>query len=579
MDEQASSRVLRLFRYFLPFLLLLGLSFPASGAQPRIEAPAPLAELLKRHLRLEEPRDEIERELLLNRLRREGQELLATEGYFDPVLDLEGENLDALTLKVTPGPRALIQEVHILIDGPVPEERRQALQKAWSLQPGQPFRQADWNRAKDQLLMGLLEEDFAAARLTHSRANVDATQHQVTLEVTANSGPPYRFGPLKIDGLLRYTPELVERHNTQVEPGNAYQSGRLLGLQTTLENTPYFNSVFITLDQDEAVPGEDGSLTAPVQLSLRESAPHRLGMGIGASSNTGARAEVNFRTADLFNQAWQLNSGIRLEQLRQSAYADIFLPPTPGQYRHAFGVLIENSDIQNLKIETRSLGISRSHQRGSIDMTLALGYIQERNTPQGQRGVTERALTLNTIWSWHPFRNQPDLTQGFSSQIQVGGAFRPISDENFIRLYGRHQQTIALSSRNTLNFRAEGGIVLADSRKGVPETFLFRAGGTNSVRGYSYQSLGVRSGPATLGGRYLVTLGTEWTHWLADSPWGIATFVDAGNASDDLNDFKLKLGYGMGVRWRSPIGALGGDLAYGQDTGSWHFHFALSLPF
>ena len=70
----------------------------------------------------------------------------------------------------------------------------------------------------------------------------------------------------------------------------------------------------------------------------------------------------------------------------------------------------------------------------------------------------------------------------------------------------------------------------------------------------------------------------EVTHWL-DEDWGIAAFVDAGDAVDSLHDVRLALGYGLGARWRSPAGPIGVDLAYGQRNGGLHVHFALSIPF
>jgi translocation and assembly module TamA len=49
--------------------------------------------------------------------------------------------------------------------------------------------------------------------------------------------------------------------------------------------------------------------------------------------------------------------------------------------------------------------------------------------------------------------------------------------------------------------RAEGGYVIAPDDAGIPEDFLFRAGGTGSVggvRGYAYQSLGIAQAYGTL---------------------------------------------------------------------------------
>jgi translocation and assembly module TamA len=384
---------------------------------------------------------------------------------------------------------------------------------------------------------------------------------------------------LRIEGLSRYSPGLIQRYNTQVLPGSAYEEDRLLSLQSELENTPYFASVFMSLDMDAAEAQPDGSLMAPVQVRLQEQLPHRLGLGAGVSSNTGARVEAGFRTADLLHRAWRLDGGLRLEQLKQSLYADVFLPPTHAGYQYAFGALVENSDIQDLKLETRSLGVSRSQALNPrLDLTLALGYLSEKEKPEDMESRRNRALTLNSVWAWHPFSGEDGSNprESHASQIQIGGALKPVSDQNFVRLYARHQRTLNLSRRNSLSLRAEGGIVLANSRKGIPQNFLFRAGGSNSVRGYAYQSMGVKEGEATLGGRYLLALSGELTHWLPDSLWGIAAFVDAGNANDDQKAFHLRTGYGLGARWKSPAGPLGVDLAYGDRL---RLHFALTIPF
>lgn len=574
----------RLAALVLALAALNGFGPPALAAPPRIEAPEPLDELLRRHLQLDAPRDEAEREALRNRLSQEGSQLLATEGYFDARIELTGESLEHLALRVVPGARATIHENRIQIDGPLPEARRQALQQGWTLKPGQPFRQADWTQAKERLLLALLEKGFPGARIAHSQADVDADSGRVALEVTVHSGPLYRFGELRIDGLERYRPELVARYNARIKPGRPYEEDALHDLQNRLESTPYFNSVLVRLATEAAVPAADAAagddLVAPVAVQLRERQPYQVGLGGGISSNTGARVEASYRSADLFRQAWQFHSGIRLEQLKQTAYADIFLPPAADQSNYAFGVLVERSDIQNLELETQSVGVTRSRRQGSIDLGLNLGYLEEKQTPQHMDSERTRALTLNATWTWQPFRGQFDRSEGHSSQVQIGGSIKPVSTQNFIRLYGRHQHTLAVGRDNTLSLRAEGGLILAPSSDGIPQNFLFRAGGTQSVRGYSYQSLGVReTGGAVLGGRYLTTLSAEFTHWIAGGPWGVAAFVDHGDAGDDRRTFKLKTGYGLGARWRSPAGPLGIDLAYGQATGNWHLHFALALPF
>jgi hypothetical protein len=88
----------------------------------------------------------------------------------------------------------------------------------------------------------------------------------------------------------------------------------------------------------------------------------------------------------------------------------------------------------------------------------------------------------------------------------------------------------------------------------------------------------VEAGFAALIERDLAIASAEVTHWL-DEDWGIAAFVDAGDAVDSLQDVRLALGYGLGARWRSPAGPIGVDLAYGERTRGFQLHFSLAIPF
>ncbi|MDR2637497.1 MAG: BamA/TamA family outer membrane protein [Zoogloeaceae bacterium] len=555
---------------------------PARAEAPRIvlpeDVPPALRELLQRHLSRQArqaPQNEAERRMMAADLTKVGRELLATEGYFDARLELSGDDLEALVLRVEPGAASRVTAVDIVIDGPLPADRRQALRENWSLGTGDIFRQEAWTRAKENLLISLLERDFPAAHLVASKAEIEGGEARLSVHYA--SGPPYRFGELRITGLSRYTPELVARYNREVRPGEPYDAMRLARLQSVLENTPYFTFVSAELlrEEEAAIPGdEQGTRVAPIRLALRERAAHQLGVGVGASSNTGARMEVNFRTADFFATAWQLKSGLRVEELRQSFYADLFFPPSPKDYHYAAGFLAERSNIRDLELQTRIIGVSRTRRKGNVETSLNTSFITEREKPHAGESRRNQALTLNASWTWKP-RLEVDE---HLSQFQAGGSIKPVSDRDFVRLYALVQHRWKLDARNAFALRGEGGIVLADSREGIPQNFLFRAGGAASVRGYPYQSLGVQEGRSTLGGRYLLTLSGEYTHWLADSPWGVAAFIDAGNAADDKKAFRLQRGYGVGARWRNQSATLGMDLAYGEATGNWHLHFAFELP-
>ncbi|TXT31334.1 MAG: surface antigen (D15) [Rhodocyclaceae bacterium] len=554
----------------LPLLVLLTIATPLMAGELTVHAPNDINRLLAPWLPEEAG----------NQRRLQGQlsEILATEGYFSPEFNFT-ENDDGLTLNLDPGPRTTIASVNVTVDGKIEPKTKSDLIASWGLPVGQPFRQADWNEAKQQILADLLAVEHADAKLVDSEASIDAETHRADLSAHYDAGLRYRFGNIRVEGMENYPPDLIARYNRAVQAGQPYREDRLNALQGMLQSTPYFSSVQTTLDREAAVVNADGTATAPVLVRVRERSPHRVSFGAGASSNTGARIEVNYHTPNLLHRGWALDTGLRLEQKRQTAYSDVFLPPDARNRRHSFGIMAEAADIQGLKTERYAFGAQTVQQRGIVEQRLSLNWQEEKREASGASPQTARALVPNGVWTWRHIDNLLDPRDGSVVQVQIGGGAKAaLSDQNFVRLHTRVQHYIPLGRADTLNLRGEIGYTFADSRQGIPQDYLFRTGGAGSVRGYAYQSLGIREGSAIVGGRYLAIASAEFTHWLNDS-WGIATFVDAGDAVDSLQDIRLAVGAGLGARWRSPAGPIGVDLAYGERNQEVHLHFSLAIPF
>lgn len=584
---------MRVCRRFTVSLLLgaaLQLALPAAARQAldvSLEAPGEVRELLERHVRLLKgeqvlPAAAADRVAMSRRARREVEQLLATEGYFSPSVRTDRSETGRWLLKVEPGPRTTVGQVSIVFEGEVAtaqsdpkaggEAYLEALRGRWSLPRGAPFRQADWDAAKQALLDAVAARRYAAARIVASRAEIDPDTASARLSVTLDSGPAFYLGALEVSGLQELPADLVQRYS-RLEAGKPYDREALLAFQTGLQNTPHFASVIVAIDRDPAL-----AKAVPVRVQVTEANPKYLGFGAGVSSNTGFRVEASYRDSNLLRRAWELSTGLRIEQRRQSAYADIFLPPS-GRHRDSFGALIDRSDLEGLKISSQAVGATRSTVRGDIETQLALRLQHERIQPSGADESSQNTLTLNWTWLRRAVDDLLDPTRGYVLEFQVGGGTAvALADQDFVRLYGRAVRYQPVGERDVFILRGEAGVTLADSREGIPQDFLFRTGGAQSVRGYAYQSLGVSEGRATVGGRYLGTMSAEYVRWF-EPQWGAAVFVDAGDAADTRGDFDLHTGYGVGARWRSPAGPLAVDLAWGHEERKLRLHFGVAIAF
>lgn len=572
--------LLALLSSLLPALALAASSIPAV----LLNAPEAVRPLLTRHFKVPEQllRSRAERDLFVRRAQQEIPALLQTEGYFSAQVRVLGvQPSGTIELAVEPGVRTQVAAAVIEFRGDlngVGEERAQRrarLLAGWLLPVGSPFTSAAWEEAKTALLAEVAARDYAAARIVESAAHVQPEAARAELRVVVDSGPRYVFGPVSIGGLERYTPEMVLRYAT-FQAGEPYRRGALLDWQRSLQSLAQFSSVVARLDTERA-EGEEVK-RAPVRLEVNEALSRKVGVGLGYSSNHGWRSELNYTSYNFLDRAWSLTGAVALEQNRQGVTAGVDTLPNPQGFRVQWAGLAERTRVQGLETRRDKLSVARSQGRGFIENSLRLNWQQEQRLPEGGVRENDQALVLDWQWGRRTVDNPLFPMRGELTEFRFGIAGRAFfSDQDFTRSYLRHQSWIPLSERDVLTLRVEGGYTAAKSRLGIPQEYLFRVGGTQTVRGFPYQSLGFREGSAIVGGRAMLTASVEYTHWFND--WGLAAFSDAGDAADTAPTLQLKSSVGAGLRWRSPLGPLALDLARGKGQPQSLVHFSIAVAF
>ncbi len=549
-----------------------------------IEAPKELRDALRRGLDLERWKDygDLRQEQLRSLVEEapaQAREVLEALGYFSPHVEVRLDSARRpwrVLLRVEPGEPSRVVAVRLKVFGPdgrpVPALQSELL-RHWSLGDGRVFDSGSWQAAKSDALLRLSTRRYAAARIVASRALVDPARHAARLSVEFDTGPDFRFGPMTVQGLRRY-PESVVRNLAPWSQGDPYSQEQLLQLQQRLQDTRYFRSATVAAPLSDAHGDR-----LPVAVSLIEQRPQRLGFGVGYSSNTGARTQVDYGNLDLFDRALRLSSSVKLETLQQSLGATLQFPRRHDGSSYSIDAQVLHADIQGLTTRSQSLGLQRRRSDGPIQTIQSLQFLNEQQQLTGGPASSSMALMPGYTWTRRRLDSPLDPTSGnlLSAQIS-GGARALLSDQNFLRLYVHGLQYLPLGPNDELILRGELGQVLSPSASGIPQQELFRAGGIGSVRGYPYQSLGVVQDGAVVGGRALFTAGVEGVHWVLPR-WGAAVFVDAGNAADSFHSLHPVLGYGVGLRWRSPVGLVSVNLAHGRAIGSTRIEFHAGVSF
>ena len=573
-----------------------------------VQAPEPLRKLLTSHLDLARfqtaPATEAITASELERLMRaapaQARELLETEGYFNAEVGVERlpdrGGLPMLRMNVAPGARTSVAEVVLSATGALDAAARagdadavEALatwRRLWTLQPGAAFSQGAWSSAKNGALARLRAEGYAVANWSSdTRARVDAPGNRVSLTLVLDSGPLFRLGAIHIEGLERYDEDAVRKLAT-FGPGTPYSEKLLLDFQDRLQKVGLFEGASVELDADPST-----AINAPVRVHVKELTLQQATVGVGYSANTGARLSLEHWHRRVFGSRWTARNKFELGPTQQSWEGDLTSHPLDGLYRNLVAgsaLRLNAADQQLLSWKVRA---GRTQDTPRIER---LYFAEVTHARLSSAALTNNGDAVSANYQW-VFRDLDSVllpTRGLtvSAQAALGHArgsqslgAGPQQDASgpFGRAYARFTWYRPVGTTWYGSLRVEAGQLFTKDVIGVPDTLLFRAGGDDSVRGYGYRTLGPLVNGAVTSARTLLTGSAEIARPISAAypAFWWAAFVDAGQAADRWTDLRPVFGYGLGLRWRSPVGPLRLDVAYGAAVRRFRAHFSIGIAF
>jgi translocation and assembly module TamA len=424
---------------------------------------------------------------------------------------------------------------------------------------------------------------YPAGRISYSLADIDAPARRAHLGIRLDSGPLFRLGPMQVSGVERYEPILVPRL-ARLPPGSIYDRERILQAQLRLASSGYFDSAFILVDP------ESDPKAAPVQVTVREAPLQKVVLGVGLTTDSGPRLSVEHLHNRVPGLGWRALSKLQLD--RKAPFVQTELTAIPDEHGWRWSVLAraERLDDGNLVTHGQRLRAGRFRTEEHIDRNM---YVQfDRATVQTEAGApvstadagAGSALSANYVWTGRYFDHPTFPSSGHGLALEVGGGFTLAGDNNpFQRTVFRWLGLRPLRE-GRLQLRTEAGAVVARASARVPSTQLFRTGGDTSVRGYGYRAIGVELPGGQVGpGRYLAVGSVEWQRPIRrrglPTEFESVVFLDAGGVTDRLADLRFSVGVGAGVRWKSPVGPVQADLAYGVKKRKLRLHMSVGFVF
>jgi translocation and assembly module TamA len=476
---------------------------------------------------------------------------------------------------------------------------------AFALKSGAPAVAADVIAAGERLLNALQEEGHAFAKVDDPIAYQKPQDKVLDVSFKATPGGVYQLGAIHFAGMKRLNEAFLQKR-VKLRAGDPYSPSRIERARADLLALGTFSGISVRLPKEAEVQG--GSL--PVTFEVQERKRHAVSVTAAYSSDLGGSGGFTWADRNVFGNA---------ELLTLSATITDWGGSDTTGLGYNLGAQLNKPDFvrpdQALQFNLTALkqpliAYDQTAQIGGVTLSRKLSPVW--NVAVGvnleQEKIFQQAANFYNGANFYYTLISLPLTAKYDSTALANPLSDPLHglrvtlslapteslghpNSTFVIFQGTASTYLDLArlhwtppGRSVIALRGLIAEAHGAGQFGLPPDQRFYAGGSATVRGYKYQSVGPNfpnpvappptpanpnpvapappSQPIPTGGTDLVATGIEFRQRFGAN-FGAAAFVDAGKVSTDPRPFEGRpsVGYGAGMRYYTPIGPIRLDIA------------------
>jgi translocation and assembly module TamA len=473
--------------------------------------------------------------------------------------------------EIDPGPPIRVEQLTVALEGPGrdDEELREAVDD-FPIESGQPLSHAAYEEGKRALRDRALDRGYLDARYAEHAIRLDLEAYRAEVVLRLATGPRHNFGEVSFDqDFLRR--DLLAGY-LPFDPGDPYAREEIDELRRNLASTPYFSAVEI-----RPRPEQRKGLSVPIQVKLTPRPKRKWTFGLGFGTDTGPRGTVGLDVRRFGPRGHRGRVETRISEVRSNAETVYEIPGgRHGPRVIAFNAGYNDENFDDGDAQTLRTGVEVTRYKWGFRQSVGLGFELddfELGVDSGRSKLLAPRVGLSRVRA--DDRIVP--SRGYRVTFELEGASEDMLS-NSTYLQGRFgaKGVLSLGENWRVLARIDAGYTETEDFRDLPPSVRFFAGGDYSVRGYDYRNLGPRDAEgAVIGGPALLVGSVEIERHLFGR-FALAAFVDTGNAMQTLSG-PLETGAGLGLRVRSPIGMIRGDVAFGVSQEEVPIRFHLTV--
>ena len=462
----------------------------------------------------------------------------------------------------------------VAIEGEIPDDARAKL----GIAEGAPAIAADVLNAQAHLLTALQDDGYALAKVDPPVAYEDPAAHALDVTFNVDAGPRVDIGDISIVGLHDVNETLV-RNRLLVHSGERFSPSKIERARQDLLSLGVFSGI-----SARAAEQLDAQGRIPLKFDVQERLPHAVGFTVAYSTDLGGSGGATWSHRNLFGNAEQLNLAASVTGLGGSATTGLGYNVTAQLIKPEYrlrdqslefnvGALQQKLEAYDQRAATAGVLLNRKFSpiwSGSVGISATKERIvQEMVT----RDYTLLAIPVTAKYNSTGIVNPlEDAVRGIRASLTVtptqsfGG-----SSATFVIIQANAASYFDLGAlfrettpgRSVLALRGLIGTAQGATQFELPPDQRFYGGGSATVRGFRYQSIGPQFPDGKpIGGTSIDAATIELRQRLPGN-FGAVLFVDAGQVGSNSTPFQgpLQVGAGIGVRYYTPIGPIRLDVA------------------
>lgn len=469
---------------------------------------------------------------------------------------------------IQPGPQFTLR--HITVEGQIPDSIDADI--VMNLHSGDPAIASQALGAQAALLSALQEKGYAFAKVATPVAFADDDANVLDVSFAADPGAETKIGRISFTGLERVD-ETYVRENLEVRSGDLYKPSAIEAARLKLVGLGVFSGVSVAA-QPEA--GTDSTL--PLEFDVQERARHAVSLSGNYSTDLGLSLSARWSHRNLLGRGEQLNLSASGIGLGGTATAGLgynlgvqFIKPRflrgDQEFEVNLGAIKQQLDAYDQTAETFSV-FARKHFSALWSGTGGFSFIHDEVSQEGTDKTYDLvSLPVTAVYDSTGL-NDPlaDPVNGERVTLSVAPT-AGFGDKTLLfavlQASGSIYFDLSGDGRSVLAVRALAGSIQGASSFDLPPDQRLYAGGSGTVRGFRYQSIGPHFASGNPAGAVSFDAMSLEIRQRVYGDYGVAAFVDAGQAGTASLPFSgdIEVGAGVGLRYYTAIGAIRADVA------------------